>query len=128
MTTINEVLEKVAKVRPDAYEDTTKAEWIIELEGKVRREVYQRHIPCKGCPWLPEEVSSYPEDGDKPLLIPAPYERVYELYVLAQIDFYNREYDNYNNSTVAYNTVLDEWRQAFHRTHKPCGSALRNVF
>lgn len=57
-----------------------------------------------------------------------PHERVYDLYVLAQIDFFNREYDNYNNSTLAFNNALDEWRQSFHRQHIPCGTPLRNVF
>lgn len=127
-TTINEVLERVAKVRPDAYDDDLKASWIMELEGKVRAEIFGRHIPCRCCPWLPEEVKVYPEDGDKPLLITAPHERVYDLYVLAQIDFFNREYDNYNNSTLAFNNALDEWRQSFHRQHIPCGTPLRNVF
>lgn len=129
MVTVNEVLERVSRVRPDAYDDKTKAGWIAELDGKVRAEVYGRHIPCKDCPWLPAPVTASPEDWDKPLLIPAPNERVYELYVLAQVDFYNREYDNYNNSAAAFNTALDQWRQHFHRTHAPTGcGGVRNLF
>ncbi len=128
MASINGILEHVAAVRPDAYDDETKAGWLLELEKKLREEVLDRHLPCCRCPWLPEEVKAYPEDGDKPLLIPAPYERVYELYVLAQIDFYNREYDNYNNSTLAFNSALDQWRQAFHRRHLPVpGGQYQNL-
>ena len=39
-TTINEVLERVAKVRPDAYDDDLKASWIMELEGRTKPYFY----------------------------------------------------------------------------------------
>ena len=59
---------------------------------------------------------------DLPLLVGSPYDRLYDLYLMAQIDFYNREYDNYNNSVTAFNAVLDEWRQKYHRDHLPLAS------
>ena len=34
MPSINEVIERVGRVRPDAYDDKTKAGWLIELDGK----------------------------------------------------------------------------------------------
>ena len=172
MPSINEVIERVAAVRPDAYEDSTKAAWLIELEGKLYGEVILRHkltpgLPYKGpveacpvgggwgldedgkpkepaegeerepvppeynramdfsfcpvCEWteLPKIVEKFPEDGDLPLLVGAPHDRLYDLYLMAQLDFYNREYDNYNNSVTAFNAALDEWRQSYHRTHLP---------
>ena len=166
MPSINEIIERVAAVRPDAYDDETKAAWLIELEGKLYREVILRHkltpglaykgpvkeCPvCKGlgleepaegeerepmppeynrvmdfsfcpvCEWteLPKVAEAFPEDGDLPLLVGAPHDRLYDLYLMAQLDFYNREYDNYNNSVTAFNAALDEWRQIYHRTHLP---------
>jgi hypothetical protein len=166
MPSINEIIERVAAVRPDAYDDETKAAWLIELEGKLYREVILRHkltpglaykgpvkeCPvCKGlgleepaegeerepmppeynrvmdfsfcpvCEWteLPKVAEAFPEDGDLPLLVGAPHDRLYDLYLMAQLDFYNREYDNYNNSVTAFNAALDEWRQSYHRTHLP---------
>ena len=166
MPSINEIIERVAAVRPDAYDDETKAAWLIELEGKLYREVILRHkltpglaykgpvkeCPvCKGlgleepaegeerepmppeynrvmdfsfcpvCEWteLPKVAEAFPEDGDLPLLVGAPHDRLYDLSLMAQLDFYNREYDNYNNSVTAFNAALDEWRQSYHRTHLP---------
>ena len=29
--------------------------------------------------------------------------------------------DNYNNSALAYNAALDEWRKQYHRRHLPIG-------
>ena len=79
---------------------------------------------CQACRWseLPEYPRNYPEDGDKPLLVPAPYDGLYDLYLMSKSDFYLRELDNYNNSALAYNTALDEWKKAYHRSHAPIGA------
>ncbi len=76
-----------------------------------------------------EYPRNYPEDGDKPLLVPAPYDGLYDLYLMSKSDFYLRELDNYNNSALAYNTALDEWKKAYHRSHAPIGAGYyKNVF
>lgn len=183
MPTINEVMERVARVRPDAYDDETKGAWLLELEGKLLREVIRRHrlrpmgpeetlcgegyesapevCPiceerraageepvkalgegivfdeerglyfCPVCGWteLPDIAKQYPEDGDRMLLVAAPYDRLYDLYLMAQLDFYNREMENYNNSVTAFNAALDEWRQSYHRRHLPLtGPGVQNLF
>ena len=163
MPTINEVLERVNRARPDAIDDKTKAAWLIELDGKLFRDVILRHRltsgrelrgpigvcpnceatdglkwdsaadsnACPACGWtdLPEVPKLFPEDGDKPLLVAAPDDILYDLYLMAQADFYNREADNYNNSALAYNTALDEWKKEYHRSHAPIGAGYyTNVF
>ena len=105
MPSINEIIERVGQLRPDAYDDSSKAGWLIELDGKIYREVIL--------------VRSYPEDGDVPLLVPAPYDNLYSLYLMAQIDFHNREGENYNNSALAFNQAMDEFKKDYHRTHIP---------
>lgn len=153
MATINEVLERVSRVRADAYDDVTKAGWLLELEGKLYREVILRHkrtpgvrplgpqvsvcpqcgsgelsydkaldcCSCTACRWseLPPFPRRFPEDGDLPLLVPPPYDELYGLYLFSQLDLYNREIQNYNNSVALFNAALDEWRQSYHRTHLP---------
>ena len=69
----------------------------------------------------PDFPQAFPEDGDKPLLVEAPYDGLYDLYLMSKVDFYNREADNYNNSALAYNAALDEWRKQYHRRHLPIG-------
>lgn len=174
MPTINEVLERTARVRPDAYDDKTKAGWLIELDGKLYREVILRHrlttgkelrgpvgtcpvcggygeggpaegkkpmapyydpvLDCSSCPacrWseLPDLPKAFPEDGNKPLLVPPPYDNLYDLYLYAQVDLYNREIMNYNNSAALFDTAMDEWRRAWHREHQPLGAGYyKNVF
>lgn len=155
MPSINEVIERVNRARPDAIDDETKAAWLLELDGQLFQEVILRHRltsgrglhgpvgvcpvcgaaeglrwdrvmdsnSCADCGWndLPEYPKSFPEDGDKPLLVEAPYDGLYDLYLMSKVDFYNREADNYNNSALAYNAALDEWRKQYHRRHLPIG-------
>lgn len=167
MPTINEVIERVNRARPDAIDDETKAAWLLELDGQLYREVILRHrltpgrelrgpvgvcpecggygpdgpedgkeplnihydrmLDCSSCPacgWteLPDYPRKFPEDGDEPLLVDSPYDGLYDLYLMSKADFYNREMENYNNSALAYNTALDEWKKAYHRSHAPIGA------
>ncbi len=174
MPSINEVIERVNRVRPDAIDDGTKAAWLLELDGQLYREVILRHrltpgrvprgpigacpacggygeegreegkepaginydrvMDCSSCPacgWseLPEYPKQFPEDGDMPLLAGPPYDGLYDLYLMSKVDFYNRETDNYNNSALAYNSALDEWKKAYHRSHAPIGAGgYTNLF
>lgn len=123
--TIHKAMERAARLRSDPYDDETKAGWLLELEGRIREEVIGAH---EGAP-EGEPVLSFPEDADLPLLAGPPYERVYELYLLCQIDLHNGEADRYANSARVFNSALDAWAQAYHRRHMPVPARYyRNVF
>ncbi len=126
--TINKAMEQAARVRADPYDDETKAGWLLELEGRIREEVFAAHergeTEGEGQP-----VLSFPEDADRALLVGPPYDRLYELYLLCQIDLHNGETDRYANSARVFNSALDAWAQAFHRRHMPAPARyFRNVF
>lgn len=78
---------------------------------------------CSLCGWseLPACPVEYPRDGDVPLLVAPPDDRLYDLYLFAQTDALNREGDNYNNSAALFNAALDGWKRMWHRTHRPLG-------
>lgn len=114
--TINKAMERAARVRKDPYDDETKAGWLLELEGRIRSEVIACHED--GDPERPR-VLSFPEDADVPLLVEPPYDRLYELYLLCQIDLCNGEADRYANSARIFNSALSTWAQAYHRGHRP---------
>jgi len=155
MPSINEIIERVERVKPCDYDDETKAAWLMELDGKLWAEAILRHRAsvgsglrgavgvcpkcesadgleynsrldanrCTACGWndLPDIPRVFPEDGDKPLLVKAPYDNVYDMYLMAMIDLHRHEIANYNNSMALYNTALDEWKKQYHRTHEPLG-------
>ena len=124
MVTINEVIERINKTFPDAIDDDIKAKWIIDLEGRLYKEVYLTHTGNDEY----ELVKEYPKDGGKELFVKPPYDNLYDLYIVAQTDLVNREADNYNNSAMVFNTALDEFKKEYHRTHTPKSTVIKNYW
>ena len=110
--TPNKVIEIVDKLKVNTYSEEDKLRWINELEGMVQRLVIQA-----------DEIKqySYPEDMDTKLLIPAPFDDVYALFLEAKIDYYNREYANYNNSATMFEAQFSEYKKAYIREHQVKG-------
>ena len=110
--TPNKAIEIIDGLRPNTYSEEDKLRWINELDGMVQKLVVQS-----------DEIKeySYPEDMDKELLIPAPFENVYPLYLEAKIDYQNREYGNYNNSVMMFESQFTEYKKAYIREHKARG-------
>ena len=116
--TMNEVIEYVDRVKPNAYSEDEKYRWIANLEGLISREVKGEEEP----------VYSLPEDADKPLQVCSPYDEIYALYVMAQIDFHNREYNNYNNTALMFGELLDKYKAWYIQNHNPSKAQnFRNV-
>ena len=110
--TPNKAIEIVDSLKPNSYSEEDKLRWINELDGMVQRLVIQA-----------DNINqySYPEDMDKELLIPAPFDDVYTLFLEAKIDYYNREYGNYNNSAMMFEAQFSEYKKAYIREHMAKG-------
>ena len=110
--TPNKAIEIIDKLRPNSYSEEDKLRWINELDGMVQRLVIQS-----------DEIKqySYPEDMDKELLIPTPFDDVYTLFLEAKIDYHNREYANYNNSAMMFESQFSEYKKAYIREHPARG-------
>ena len=108
----NKAIEKVDRLKPNSYSEEDKLGWINELDGMVQRLVIQA-----------DEIKQYdyPEDMDKELLIPAPFDDCYTLFLEAKIDYYNREYANYNNSAMMFEAQFSEYKKAYIREHRARG-------
>lgn len=110
MATFNKVIEIVDSLRPNAYREEEKFDWISGLDGMISRTVMQQDEPVS---------YQYPGDMDTELLVPPPFEGIYALYLEAMIDFHNREYGNYNNTMLMFNTQYDEYKKAYIRDNMP---------
>jgi len=117
MATMNSVIEYVDRVKPNAYSDEDKCRWINTIEGLVSREVLNDDAP----------EYSLPEDADTPLLVASPYDDIYPLFVSAMIDFYNREYNDYNNTALMYQERLDQYKAWIIRTSTYTPGNFRRV-
>ncbi len=110
MATVNSVIARAMELHPDAISDSIKCRWISELDGKIMRETMHRDdFPGY----------SFPEDGDKELLVKAPYDNIYELYIIALGDFYSGEFESYSSSAMLFEEAYSEFRKNYLRCHMP---------
>jgi hypothetical protein len=106
MKTINQIISQVDEIIPNTISAEIKAGWIIEVDSLVYTEI------VKGL--------SYSEpDGDAELLVPSPYDKMYGLYVEAQIARYMENYEGCNNNTALYNAAFDSYAAYYRRSNVP---------
>ncbi|MBQ3557867.1 MAG: hypothetical protein IJA11_08760 [Oscillospiraceae bacterium] len=113
MPSINEVIERVKRTKPNTTEDKDQARWLITLDGRVYEEVTKVDAPDR------PPVKEFPEDGDKPLLVDSPYDNVYDLYLQAMICFSLGEYNDYNNIVDQFEKTLRDFKAWWRRSHVP---------
>ena len=122
MASINEVVARVKNTKPNAIEEKDQARWLLTVDGRVYEEVTRAdepdRLPCK----------AWPEDGDKPMLAPSPYDSIYDLYLTAMICFALGEYDDYNNIAEQFERTFRDFRAWWRRNHVPKQTAtIRGV-
>lgn len=100
---LNKAISIANMLRPNDIADEKKAEWVMEVERGIAE------MMCVEAP-----VNLYPEDME--LLMPTPYDNIYELYLCAMIDFANQEGTLYQNDFMMYNSALAE-AKAWYRRH-----------
>lgn len=119
MPTMNSVIAYVDSIRPNAYDEAFKCAHISKLDGIISKEVMQY-----------DEAITYsiPEDADTELLVQAPYDDIYSLYVMAMIDFANKEYGSYNNAMRMFNDRFESFKKDYIRSNlPPSAENFRNV-
>lgn len=117
MATMNEVVEYVDRIKPNIYTDDDKYRWINTVEGLIGREVLQEDVP----------TYALPDDADKQLLVPHPYDDLYRLYVLAMIDQCSGD-EGYDNSVLAFEERYKQYRVWYIRNHDYSKAQFKNLF
>lgn len=108
--TVNSAIEQALTLHPDTIPDSIKCRWLSELDGKITRETMHRSdfTPYK-----------FPDDGDRELAVSAPYDNLYELYIIAMSDFFSGEMANYSSSAVLFQQAYSEFRKNYIRNNMP---------
>lgn len=100
---IKEAIAKADALRKNALTEEQKAEWLQQLELQLAE-------------MLGKEPQAERWPADYELLMPAPHDRIYVLYLVAQIDYYNQETALYANDMAIYNAAVSEalawWRRS----------------
>lgn len=101
--TLREVIVLVDDQKPNAFSTLQKVKWLEQLDG---------HIAAEDLLMNPAELQgiSYSEgELDTELLVKKPYDDIYPLWLAAQIDFANGEYEKYQNSMALYNAQYGQF-------------------
>ena len=114
--TIQDVLSYIADIKPHTISDDVLVRWLSDLEGRIYEEIVRWHDGGADIPHGPYDAST---DMQTTLIAEAPYDNVYPLYLMAQIDFANGEYGRFNNSMAMYNSAFSDFANAYNRHHIP---------
>ena len=95
------LFERLRKLKPVPAEidDTILLDWINQLEGQILHEIFLLDL---------SEITPYTATPTEALAAPYPYDGIYLLWMEAQVDFANGEYERYTNTMQRYNTAWND--------------------
>ena len=108
--TVNMAIANAQELYPDTFSDSLKARWISELDGKISRETLHKND------FMPYD---FPKDGDRELLVKAPYDNIYELYIIAMSQFHSGEIGSYGTTAAIFGRSYEEFRKDYIRNNIP---------
>lgn len=114
MSTIKEIIARVDAIKPNAFDDATKVNWLASLEGKIAADVFLMSFPE-----LAQFRYTVADSMDTEPLVSFPHDDVYDLWLCAQIDLANGEYNKYQNTMVSYNESYGNFVRWFARVYEP---------
>lgn len=118
------------RLKPNAFSLEEKLAWINELEGNLLTLVHGKAKKKKAQTEMkPQEGRglnyTLPDDGERELLVPAPWDSLYWKWLCAMIDYANGEYDKYAASQIVANAAYADYAKWYVRTHPYQKSAWR---
>lgn len=121
--TIDEVIERVDKWKPNVWDEETKGRIVLQLEAQLRTEFFSQYEEAPPANF----AQDWPENRDEELQASGAWEELYLYYLAGRIDFMNGEAEEYNNDMIRHNAAMDNFRRAYHRTHTPRRSGIVQV-
>jgi hypothetical protein len=115
--TVGDAIRFVDTIKPNAFPDEAKIQWLSQLEGRVAAEVF---LMAK--PELEQfDYSKLTKTRAKArtLLVDPPHDDIYTEYLKAQIDHENGEYSKYQNTMQMFNERYNTFVAWFAGTYRP---------
>ena len=114
--TIAEAIDLTDKLTPNAYEETDKVRWLLEIDMLVYDDLISTHDGL--LIFYRPDYSA--ENIAEELLIPEPYaEDVYINFLQAKIAQQNGEDAKYNKAVLFYNDGYTRFAKAYNAAHRP---------
>ena len=95
------LFERLRKLKPVPAEidDTILLDWLNQVEGQILHEIFLLAL---------SEITPYATAPTEALAAPYPYDGIYLLWMEAQVDFSNGEYERYTNTMQRYNAAWND--------------------
>ena len=110
--TVQQALDYVDSVKPNAFTQAVKLGWLSGIEGRIALEI---HLLAPED--IPEEYTS--GDLSKELAAAHPYTGIYTWWLQAQIDLANGEYDRAQNTMAMFNAAWAEYLRWYAQKYDP---------
>ena len=120
--TIIEAINKIDQLKPNHYTQLDKIKWLSDLDGRIKTEIIDTHESGNDVVF-----SGYNEltPHDTKLIASGQYEDLYIKWLEANIDYTNGEYQSYNNSVTAFNTLYASFERYYNRQNMPKSQKLK---
>lgn len=100
---IYELLEYVDELQENCFSDRVKLRWINQIEAEIQTEVLLLAI---------DGIRQYQiSDREAELLVPPPYDQVYQEYLFYQIFLAQGETERANNQSEVFNRVYTDFKR-----------------
>ena len=114
--TLIEAINRIDSVKLNTFSQDDKIRLLSELDGKIKAEIIDTH---EGAEAVTFSGYSGETSLSAPLLVPAPYDDIYVLYLEAMIDRSLGEYARFDNSSAMFNEAYSAFTRWYNRTHMP---------
>ena len=109
----------------NTYTQQNKVEWLSRLDWMVKKQIIDNHTGAEDIVFTGYNEST---DLNTNLLVPAPHDDMYLLWLEAQIHYHNGEYDKYNNAIIMFNNAFEAYQAHYIQTHLPIKRGRRFLF
>lgn len=105
----NDAIARADEQRLNTASDEQKTRWLYELD-------------CRIAEIMGVDTPAWEFPCDRELLLPEMHADVYVKYLVAMLDFYNGENDQYANDSAIFEHAFDEACSWWIRNHRPASS------
>lgn len=120
--TARELLTTIDQMRPNAFTDGEKLQFLNTIEGRIYTEILNR-AEGNDLTFVPFQEG----EEEKELIVPIPYTDIYIYYLAAMIDFYNGDSDRYNDTMVLFNQAWEDYAAHYREENKPKQTNLHGM-
>lgn len=126
--TIEKLIDYIDRIKPNNFDYGDMIRWINEVEGKIQTEIYLLDI---------HDIVQYDWDDNwtgaeksamlsTELIVPAPYDKIYTTYLLAEVDNANGEYNRYGNTKLQFDKAFADYSRYVAQIYSPGNRPLKN--